>query len=304
MRINIQCSVESHQEPTVQTINRRNFLQTSGTIAASLIVPGNLQFGEAEKSFFLHAVTLNSWHVVDPIQWCMQNAREPILERASEGLKNLTSNDADRIIRLVVRRCSLNLLELKSEQVVVHHWGSNLADLKPFFKTHGLALPGIEVALRDRKKEIVTTISGDDFLYGVPLASDFDLDLFQSKWAGRFEQDADDWQAAPGTSSGFAWDGVEDGRIPWAAMKSAWRLSATGVCLNCSEQTFLVNFGLRPVGVFNRSACFDSVCQNCRRAFLDDSVKDVVAWIRGNLEARVQPESEMVWGTRVKCGVA
>jgi hypothetical protein len=127
---------------------------------------------------------------------------EPILERANEGLKNLTSNDADRIIRLVVRRCSLNLLELQSGRVVVHHWGSNLADLKPFFKTHGLARPEIMVLLRDRKKEVVTTKSGDEFLYGVPLASDFDLDLFQSKWAGRFEQDADDWQAAPGS---FLW---------------------------------------------------------------------------------------------------
>jgi hypothetical protein len=283
----------------VQIVNRRNFLQTSGTIAASLIVPGNLQLREIEKSFFLHTDTLNSWMVADPIQWCLQNTNEPILERASEGLKNLTSNDADRIIRLVVCRCSLNLLELESGRVVVHHWGSSLADLKPFFKTHGLARPEIIVLLRDRKKEIVTTKSGDEFLYGVPLATDFDLDLFQSKWAGRFEQDADDWQAARGTSSGFAWNGIEDGRIPWAAMKSAWRRSAAGVCLNCSGETFLVNFGLRPVGLFNRSACFDFVCQNCRRVFVDDSVKDVGGWMVANLDADVQPEAEMVWGKRV-----
>jgi hypothetical protein len=283
----------------VQTINRRNFLQTSGTIAASLIVPGSLQRREVEKSCFLHTDTMNSWTVADPIQWCLQNTNLPILERASEGLMKLNSNDADRTIRLVVRRCSLNLLELKSEQVVVHHWGSNVADLKPFFKTYGLARPEIMVLLRDRKKEVVTTKSGDDFLYGVPLASDFDLDLFQIKRARRFEQDADDWQAAPGTSSGFAWDGVEDGRIPWAAMKSAWRRSATGVCLNCSEQTFLVNFGLRPVGLFNRSARFDFVCQNCRRVFVDDSVKDVGGWMAANLDTGVQPEAEMVWGKRV-----
>jgi hypothetical protein len=70
-----------------------------------------------------------------------------------------------------------------------------LADLKPFFKTHGLARPEIEVVLRDRKKETVSTLTGDSFLYGVLLASDFDLKLFQSKWERRFVNESDDWQA-------------------------------------------------------------------------------------------------------------
>ena len=41
------------------------------------------------------------------------------------------------IIRLVVRRCRLNLLELRPNQVVVHYWSRHgQADLRPFFKQH------------------------------------------------------------------------------------------------------------------------------------------------------------------------
>lgn len=65
-----------------------------------------------------------------------------------------------------------------------------------------------------------------------------------------------------------------------------------------------MNFGLRSAGLFNRSACFDSDCQNCRRVFVDDSVKDVAGWIVANLDAGIQPEAETVWGKRVKCGKA
>ena len=174
-------------------------------------------------------------------------------------------------------------------------------NLKPFFKTHGLARPEIEVVLRDRKKETVTKLTGDSFLYGVPIASDFPLDLFQEKWASRFEQEPDDWQAAPGTASGFAWDGIEDGLIPWAALKSAWRRGGSVVCLNCSEPTLLVNFGVRQVGLFNRASCFEYVCGACRRIFRD-SVEDVPGWIVANLEEGVRPDAELVWGRRVKVG--
>ena len=108
-----------------------------------------------------------AWLVADPVQWSLENARQPILERASERLRKLTTDDGDRIIRLVVRRCKLNLLELLPEQVVVHHWTEQgRADLRPFFKAHRLARSDIKVVVRDRKREVVTTQTGDDFLYG------------------------------------------------------------------------------------------------------------------------------------------
>ena len=101
---------------------------------------------------------------------------EPVLERATEGLAKLTTYDGDRIIRLVVRRCRLNLLELHTEQVVVHHWGQQgLADLRPFFKTLRLARRRVEVVVRDRRKEVVAVKPGDDFLFGERLGRAFPL---------------------------------------------------------------------------------------------------------------------------------
>jgi hypothetical protein len=278
--------------------SRRTFLQTTATVAGSLILPKAVFATPDHRFHFIHAESCKHWPVADPVQWPLEHAHEPILERASEGLRKLTANDCDRIIRLVVRRCSLNLIELQPGRVEVHHWGSNRADLKLFFKTHGLVRPEIEVVLRDRKKETVTTLTGDSFLYGVPLAADFDLELFQSKWERRFEQETDDLLPAPGTSSGFAWEGIVDGCIPWAALKSAWR-RGVGLCQNCSGETLLVNFGLRQVGMFNRASCFERVCGTCRRSYRDDSVV-VKAWMAANLDEEVLPSFEMVWGKRVK----
>ena len=228
---------------------RRDLLKTTAVAAASCILPKKLFATPSSNFHFLHAESLNSWPVPNPVQWSLQNAHEPILERAADGLKKLTPDDGDRIIRLVQRRSGLNLLELQGDRVLVQFWGTNgQADLKPFFKQHGLAHPEIEVVLRDRKKETVTTLTGDEFLYGLPIASDFNLKLFQERWTNRIVNELDDLSFAPAGSSGFAWDGLQDGSIPWAAMKSAWRRSAPGVCLNCSGETFWTIFGLRPIG--------------------------------------------------------
>jgi hypothetical protein len=280
--------------------NRREFLQTSATIAGSLLLPKAVFATSVPRFHFIHTDTQTSWPVPNPVQWSLRNADEPILTRAAEGLSKLTVSDGSRIVRLVLRRCSLNLLELQHGSVVVDHWGQNRADLKPFFKSHGLARPEIEVLLRDRKKETVTTLTGDSFLYGVPIASDFDLELFKNKWEKRFSNEPDDGMAAPGTSSGFAWDGIPDGSIPWEAMKSGWRRGGGMVCQNCSGPTILTNFGLRQAGTFNRSPNFVRVCVPCRRTFVDDSIKNVRAWIVANIDAEVWPGFEMVWGKREK----
>ena len=277
---------------------RRDLLKTTATIAGALLLPKAVVATSVPRFHFIHTDTQTSWPVPNPVQWSLQNSHEPILARAAEGLWKLSVGDGERIIRLVVRRCSLNLIELQPGSVVVDHWGSNRADIRPFFKSHGLARQEVQVVLRDRKNETVTTLTGDSFLYGVPLASDFYLELFQSKWARRFSNEPDDCTAVLGTSSGFAWNGLQDGFIPWAAMKSAWR-SGSGVCQNCSVETFLVNFGLRQVGIFNRCGFVEHVCGACRRSFKDETV-DVKAWMVANLDEEVWPGFEMVWGKRVK----
>lgn len=281
--------------------NRREFLQTTAAITGSFILPTSLFAQPLSNFHFLHIDSCKQWPVADPVQWSLENAHEPILKPAADGLGKLTPDDGDRIIRLVLRRSGLNLLEIHGNRVHVQFWGNNgQADLKPFFKDHGLARPEIEVVLRDRKHEAVTKKSGDLFLYGIPLASDFDLDLFKQKWERRFSDEADDWLAAPGTSSGFAWDAVPDGSIPWAAIKGAWQLSQPTSCLNCDKPTILVNFGYRQVGLFNRSPKFVSICPQCQRSFVDESITDVVGWMAGNLKTEFCPVGEVVWGKRVE----
>ena len=283
--------------------HRRHFLQTTATVIASWLLPRSIFARTPDRSFwFVHADSCTSWPVADPLQWSLEHAHEPCLERATEGLRKLTPDDGDRIIRLVVRRCRLNLLELHANLVVAHHWGQHRADLRPFFKTHRLARPDVEVVLRDRKKENVTTQTGNDFLFGDRIAADFPMNLYQSKWSSRFTLQPDDWTAAPGTRSGYAWEGVEDNRIPWIALKAAWRQAAPLMCLNCDQPTILTNFGYSWTGLLNRSASFIHVCGACRRSFRDETVKNVRAWIVANLDPEVRPDAEMVWNRRVARG--
>jgi hypothetical protein len=280
--------------------NRREFLQTTAAFAGAFLLPQSLLATPAPNFHFIQSETLNHWPVLDPVQWSLEHAHQPILVRAAEGLSKLTVSDGDRIVRLVVRRCSLNLLEVGGNRVQVQFWGQQgQADLRPLFKSHGLARREVEVVLRDRKKEITHTTTGDTLLYGAPLASNFDLELFKIKCEGRFTQEADDWMAAPGTSSGFAWDGLADGSIPWAALKSAWHRGGAAVCQNCSGPTFLLSFGLRQLGMFNRAGFVEFVCAQCHRSFRDVSV-NVKAWMAANLDADVRPSLEMVWGKRLK----
>lgn len=279
--------------------NRRDILKSVAATLSAWLLPHRLFATSFDPRFHLIQIdTQHSWPVTDPVAWALKNRDQPILERAADGLAKLTESDGERVLRLVVRRCGLNLLELRPDLVVVHHWSQQQADLRPFFKQHSLARPKIIVELRDRKKEVATMKTGDSFLYGSQIAADFPLTIFQNKFASRFTKEADDWQDAPGTWSGFAWDGIEDGQIPWAAMKSAWRRAAPGVCQNCDGETLLVNFGHRQVGMFNRSPNFFSVCGACRRSFVDDSISDVPAWIVANLDVEVRPDFEMVWGRR------
>jgi hypothetical protein len=277
---------------------RRTFLSFISAAAWPFLQRETWATSPTPTFHFIQTTTLNSWPIANPAQWCLDHKHDPILERAYDGLCNLSLNDPDRIIRLVVRRCGLNLIEVNRNQVTVHHWSQQLADLKPFFKSHELTSPDVQVTLIDRKREIATNKTGDDFLYGQPNDKDFPIELFVSKWNSRFQHQSDDHLAAPKTHSGLAWDRLELGQIPWAALKSAWQRTHSVSCLNCSGETIFVNFGCRQVGLFNRSPNFVSVCPNCRRSFGDESIKDVAEWIAANLKTEFCPVGEVVWGKR------
>lgn len=283
----------------IPTPTRRAFLQAaSAAVACSFIPPNPFTKQPSTEFHFLDTATQSSWSVTDPVTWALENRAEPILAPAAKGLAALTAHDADRIIRLLVRRCRVNLLEIHREQVVVHHWGSQLADLRPFFQENWLARPQVKVILRDRKREVVSTTSGDGFLYGEPLATDFSVNLYLHKWLRRFVREQDDWTAAPGTRSGLGWAGIEEDGIPWAALKSAWRCGDGPLCLNCKMPLLLVNFGLRPIGMLNHLPEFRSLCVACNRVIVDESIARVFSWMSMHLDAEVRPQYVVVWNKR------
>ncbi len=277
--------------------SRRSFLKTAVAAVASFFLPRILLARHNPTSFwFLDSSTGESWPVDDPVAWSLENARQPVLERARDRLVTLCSADPQRVIRLVVRRCKLNLIESATGLVVVHHWGQQgQGELRPFFKQHDLARKGVRVVLIERKKEVSTVQPGDSFLFGERLPPFSPWTVFWKKWQRRNREERDDWTAAPGTWSGYAWDGVEPNLIPWAALKSAWRRTTPLVCLNCDQPTVLVNFGFPWRGMFNRYPAFLHVCRRCRRSFEDDSVRDVPKWLVTSLDAEFLPDFDIVW---------
>lgn len=283
----------------IESPTRREFLQTAAVAVGALVLPRGLRANEDHQFWFLQTDTSESWSVADPVSWCLQNAHQPILEQAQAGLLNLTATDKDRIIRLVTRRCSLNLIELHPGRAVVHYWGQQgQGDLRPFFKTHGLAWKNVEVIVIDRKKETNTVQTGDDFLFGERLPQDWPTEFYLSKWDNRTEQEPDDGTASPRSWSGYSWDGVDSGHIPWAALKSAWRRSDS-TCLNCDEPTILTNFGQPWIGMLNRKQIVEHTCLKCQRSF-ENRIPDVEQWMTANLDAEVLPDCIMMWNHRVK----
>lgn len=158
---------------------RRDILKSVAATLTAWLLPHRLFATPHNPRFhFIQIDSQHSWPTADPVTWALENRHQPILERAADGLVKLTEDDGERIVRLVVRRCGLNLLDLQPELLVVHHWGQHQADLRPFFKQHRLARPELIVQLRDRKKEVITTKPGEDFLYGEKIAADFPLISF------------------------------------------------------------------------------------------------------------------------------
>ena len=279
------------------TRSRRNFFRSTAAVLASAFFPWKFFSRMPGESFwFLHGDTGASWEIPDPVEWPLANVNLPVLVRAAEGLGKLSSQDGDRIIRLVTRRCGLNLIEQSPGNIVVSYWGqTGLADVRPFFRKHHLARNDVQVFLKDRKKEIVISRTGDDFLFGEKLATNWPLDLYLMKWRWRFLSQPDDWTTAPVTWSGYAWEGLEPNRIPWAALKSAWRRGNAIPCRNCDRPTILVNFGEPWTALFRRSPRFIYVCRACRRSFVDESVRDVGTWMAANLDTQVRPVFVMTW---------
>lgn len=281
-------------------MDRRDFLRIVVVASAGALPLSRLALGRPVS--FLHTATGDYWSVDDPVAWSLENAQQPILERASKGLAKLSTSDPTRIIRLVTRRCHLNLIEVEADRVQVHHWGKlGFNDLRSFFKKHGLAHPHIEVVLLDRKRETSTAKTGDFFHYGEPIQDGWPLQSFVSKWERRYVVEADDSMGAGGTWSAFAWKSVRIGQIPWAALKSAWRRMSPFPCPNCNLPTILTNFGFVQAGMCNRVALFSHVCHRCKRSFREETIYGpmVMEWVVANVEPEFWPDFDTIWGKHV-----
>jgi hypothetical protein len=235
--------------------------------------------------------------VDDPVAWALANARRPVLERARERLLALDAADPQRVLRLVVRRCRLNVIEIYPERVVVHFWGTQgQGDLRPFFKAHGLARKSVQVALLDRKRELTTVQTGDAFLYGERLTEAFPLSVYLEKWRRRATEEPDDWTPAPCSGSNYCWERVEQGRVPWRVLKSAWRHEDAPPCANCDRPTLLTAFGYFACGFYKRRPTVVRICPLCRSGFEDHSPWDGPGWVLANLDGPLLPTADLMFG--------
>jgi len=280
-------------------ISRRGFFQAAVAAAVSLLMPRFLFARRRPMFWFLHTATGESWTVDDPVSWALENARQPILERASERLVTLDSSHRQRIVRLVTRRCNLNLLEVHPGQVVVHFWGQQgQGNLRPFFKVHGLARKGVQVILIDRKREAKSIKHGPDFLYGERLFlpwpwSAYCVRAYRKKWERRHIEESDDWRAAPFSDSNYCWEGVERRSIPWRVLKSAWRNETAPLCANCDEPTVLISFGYFVCGFYKRGPIITRLYPLCQRQVEDRSPWDGPEWMQANLDEHCLPSWEI-----------
>lgn len=243
------------------------------------------------RHWFIHAATGTTFHVANPISWCLTHSRdEAILAPARDRLVTLGPAEADRIVRLAVRRCRLNLLDVRAERVLVHFWGpEGRADLRPFFKAHGLARPGVEVVLLRRKDEFVSLCRGDDFLFGEP-SPGFAWGAYQEKWDRRNEQESDDWTPAPAGLTNFSWVGMPGPSIPWAVLKSVWVREQAPTCPNCEVPQVTLRFWWRRrVWVGTLNSALTRGCFACRRVFVEDFSGDLLEWLVTTLDRGLWP---------------
>ena len=218
------------------------------------------------ESLFLHVPTGDLFPVRDPVAWCPENARTPLLAAARERLLQCVGRtDRDRILNVVLRRCGLNLIELRCGRVTVSYW-TQLADLHQLLKSRGLLRHDVQVALVRRKTGQITVTSTDPYLRGGAVAPAFPFAVYRERWERRHEHEPNDATAAPASLSSYSWPGVAEKQIPWAVLTAVWR-SDDVLCPNCDVPLVLYRFDWRRSGLFNTHAAAWRACEQCRRSF-------------------------------------
>jgi hypothetical protein len=252
-----------------------------------------------DTSLFLHAVTGDTFPAGDPVGWCLERARTPLLAMARERLLQCVGRtDGDRILNVVLRRCDLNLIELRTDRVTVSYW-TRQADLHPLLKAQGFLRPDVQVSLVRRKTGQITITPGDQFLRGEAVGSAFPFPAYRDRWARRHERQPDDATAAPASHTSYRWPGVTERKIPWIVLKAVWLADAVA-CPNCEVPLLLYRFDWRRSGFLNTHAAAWRACERCRRSFEEPlGYGDPWDWLVARLGPGLLPSSwDGGFGTR------
>ena len=276
---------------------RRGFMQAAAALVAAGSIPTGGAAAPVPRCYFVGPA--GAWAADDPAAWALaRQADLPELEHARERLATLTLDRHENILRVVLRRGPLSLVEVNGAMVTAQHWTRpGKVDLRPFFKANGLARPDVAVTIVYRKKEITENRTGKEFLYGSPIPADFPADVFARKRLNCFVVEADDNAPAPFTGSGFGWQGVPGDSIPWRALKSAWRNAPQTACPNCDGSALIRNFGYRQVSFFGFAGALVNSCFRCGTE--ETTIAgDHISWLTRHLEVAHRPVDRLVFGAR------
>lgn len=269
--------------------SRRDFLRSSIGACAPDLYRVKLKC-PADHSI-LDPVTGHFWQVKDPVEWSFQNVDKAVLARARNGLRSLLPTDSDRIQRLLVRRCGINLIRINTRSIEVQYWGNlGLADLRPFVKHRRLGSRHIKVVLIDRKREQVRIRKGADFLYGSPIQDPSVVPVYIRMWDQRHRIESGDWGCAPCSNTAFGWRDAKSNGMPWMVLKGLWRQTTPEKCPNCDLRMICSKIDSKRCGIsFRPRRAVTFMCSSCCRVH-DFPIDDT--WFIGNLDMNLWPEDE------------
>jgi hypothetical protein len=250
--------------------------------------------------FFLHVPSSRSWPTDNPHKWLINRRDDEILAEARERLL-LSPNDADRCLRVVLRRCDLVLIQIVADdRIVVHHWSDPAPDLRAFAKVNRLARAGIQVVFANSKngKLAVHKNAEDLLLFGVRVGPRFPWSEYAEKYERLHAEEAGDKNAASAAYTNFLWETERGGpheRLTWQVLKAVWNAERVE-CPNCDMPLVLVGFEWR-IGMLSfRSGRSVRVCPQCRRRF--DRVEETpLAWLASVLPPDLRPTQLRLWDT-------
>lgn len=245
--------------------------------------------------YFLHCSSGRSWPTDDPHEWLLDRRDDDLLAPARERLI-ASPDDAERCIRIALRRCSLALVQVVSDvQVVVRHWGDPAPDLKTRAKENRVARTDVVVTTENVKTGtlVVHQDGGDILLHGEQVGQNFPWTVYAAKYERRGVEEQNDQDAASASFTNFVWPDVTAESLSWRLLKSMWNAEAVP-CPNCDTPLVIVGIDWRMGLLSFRSARVVRHCLRCRRRVLA-AEEEPLAWLAKVLPPLLRPTYLLLW---------